>query len=732
MKKLLALLILSGLILSSCAIGRGGDIEQLDPLGTGGDTPTDTTDPIGDHSADVSDTTDTPVSDTVDTTSPEPDTTEPADTDEPDENIFFENEKYKVTVTEDGEYLYYCESLGLTHEFADAFVLEGRVYLVREGNGVCALYAPSEQGQLKSRMNASKFTKCGEFVWADGKLYDWQLVEIFELRLPWYIYDSYSSMSAWEYDEENSVLNIVAEYKDIEFKYEVYLALDTDCDMPGGSSIVAQDTSGRSAVHRALDGYYFTYDHLTVKVPVSGNFDDVSMLSDDGARFFRIVDGEIECIDVEFLFRKTPTGQYYVAFSSVTSNLSEIIEKTALNAHEYNGAQVLILEPKTYIVKDGEVIHVFDRFYSFVQTVGEFLTIGNPNMSEPYIVLKPDLTLFSESEFSDFIQLDDGNYSAIYSESVQGVIFDKDGAVIYESPEDIAVWDIGSAEKRGDDGTLTRLGDWMLAKFSDGTLRMLTPYGEELCNFGEISDNVYYHRMISGYYSKEGYPTGLYFKIEDKNDKSEKNHTHHGYEYYYSFETGEFGMIDLGYVDYAYAKPVLYLYPTEAIDVTVTFEHPERLTVDYPKYTDGWRVTAMPDGTLTGENGREYYALYWEEDSESAYYAFPDGFCVSGEDSAAFLEEKLAALGFTDKEANEFIIYWLPILEASQYNLIRFELTEEREASNALHITPAPDSLLRVAMHIKAVDAPVDICEQRLPAFERVGFVAVEWGGCIH
>ena len=34
-------------------------------------------------------------------------------------------------------------------------------------------------------------------------------------------------------------------------------------------------------------------------------------------------------------------------------------------------------------------------------------------------------------------------------------------------------------------------------------------------------------------------------------------------------------------------------------------------------------------------------------------------------------------LGLNDREAEEFIVYWLPKLEENKYNLIRFETAEE-------------------------------------------------------
>ena len=92
-------------------------------------------------------------------------------------------------------------------------------------------------------------------------------------------------------------------------------------------------------------------------------------------------------------------------------------------------------------------------------------------------------------------------------------------------------------------------------------------------------------------------------------------------------------------------------------------------------------------------------------------------------------EEKLAIIGLNAKERNEFIMYWLPILEKNQKSLVYFELTEERDTYNKIIINPNPDSLLRVAIHVKKVSKKVDIKEQKLQTFKRTGFTAVEWGG---
>ncbi len=177
----------------------------------------------------------------------------------------------------------------------------------------------------------------------------------------------------------------------------------------------------------------------------------------------------------------------------------------------------------------------------------------------------------------------------------------------------------------------------------------------------------------------------------------------------------------------ALAKPVIYLYPEEETEVTVCLDYDGELTCTYPAYDGGWTVTAQPDGILTDAEGRTYNYLYWEGVA-STEYDFSQGFCVPGEDTAAFLEDALARLGLTRREANEFIVYWLPRMEPNPYNLIAFQATAYTDHAR-LTITPEPDSLLRVFMAWQPLDTQEDIPAQNLPAFDRTGFTVVEWGG---
>ncbi|MBR3998376.1 MAG: hypothetical protein IKI93_08550, partial [Clostridia bacterium] len=363
-----------------------------------------------------------------------------------------------------------------------------------------------------------------------------------------------------------------------------------------------------------------------------------------------------------------------------------------------------------------------------------------------YYVYTEDMTLISEETFSLTAVTDDGTLLAVpylrNDAPTQFRIYSKNGELLKTSREYEKVLfvcrDWIYAVRNGklclldtDENTIVEFTDWSDRMFIHWMLSGFKKESPAQTDAEEPFKYHYYERNEAGEYTEtetDVYPEGLYLLTED--ESIDYGVTGRAKEYFYSPETGLAGMLAWGEVG-GYAKPVLYLYPEEETEVSVSFAHPEILTTVYPTYEESWQMTAEPDGTLTDERGREYYALYWEE-SGFMPTDFETGFCVPRENAAAFLEEKLDHLGLTNREANEMIMYWLPIMEKSEYSLVFFELTESREKYNHLHITPVPDSLLRIAIHIRHSDEFVHVEEQILPAWERHGFSAVEWGGTVH
>ena len=192
-------------------------------------------------------------------------------------------------------------------------------------------------------------------------------------------------------------------------------------------------------------------------------------------------------------------------------------------------------------------------------------------------------------------------------------------------------------------------------------------------------------------------------------------------------------------------KPVVYVYPEEEQGLTMTIDVKGTLDMVYPaperqvQTEEGtrasWTISAAPDGTLTDASGRSYPYVFWEgpvrQDTPER------GFIVAREDAVPFLEEKLALLGLTDKEAADFITFWAPQIRANEYTFVSFDASSYTararysftdEAGNQV----VPDTFIRVFMTIRAADANEEVTPQVFgPTPTRSGFTAVEWGGAV-
>ena len=176
-------------------------------------------------------------------------------------------------------------------------------------------------------------------------------------------------------------------------------------------------------------------------------------------------------------------------------------------------------------------------------------------------------------------------------------------------------------------------------------------------------------------------------------------------------------------------KPVIYLYSDEDIEVDIQINGTE-LTTTYPLYEDKWSVSVKEKNNIIDKNGREYNYLYWEGLSED-FLETSKGFIVSKDNYIGFLEDKLAYIGLTDREACDFISYWLPYMNEFEYCLVSFQMENYAEQVK-LNYSVIPDNELRVFVAFKGLDEPIDVEAQDLSYysdFERAGFTVVEWGG---
>lgn len=120
-------------------------------------------------------------------------------------------------------------------------------------------------------------------------------------------------------------------------------------------------------------------------------------------------------------------------------------------------------------------------------------------------------------------------------------------------------------------------------------------------------------------------------------------------------------------------------------------------------------------------------------DGHSSKQIIPqDGFIVPSKETVTFLEEKLAYLGLNRREANEFIMYWLPRMENNAYNFIHFSGKQYEELAE-LEITPKPETIIRVMMLTQPLKSRMDYPLQDLSTLKKIRkcFTFVEWGGSI-
>ena len=179
-------------------------------------------------------------------------------------------------------------------------------------------------------------------------------------------------------------------------------------------------------------------------------------------------------------------------------------------------------------------------------------------------------------------------------------------------------------------------------------------------------------------------------------------------------------------------KPVIYLYPEKTTEVDFKFNFKGKLLTTFPKYDTSWKITAYSDGKIFDKKTNRFYnSLFWDGEMSfpSEHYNYKSGFVVAKKDLTSFLIQKLEHIGLNTNETNDFIQFWLPILEKNELNFIHFLVNSDYDCISTNDINPKPDTNLRVFMEFYGLEHDIQIEEQKLPKTNRIGFTLVEWGG---
>src|SRR5881628_2158254 len=180
------------------------------------------------------------------------------------------------------------------------------------------------------------------------------------------------------------------------------------------------------------------------------------------------------------------------------------------------------------------------------------------------------------------------------------------------------------------------------------------------------------------------------------------------------------------------AEPIIYLYPTTALEVHVEAKPLHAIKASIPPYRSGWDVVALPSGALTGVTDRKTYSyLFWEGLSAISPMR-QEGFVMPQEEVAGFFERMLPKLGLNERESSDFRAAWLPRFHDAPYYFITFLPRETIDRLAPLVVTPKPDAVIRVLMDFRPLWTRETVGTPDLPKPpKRRGFTVVEWGGIL-
>ncbi|MGD0037616.1 MAG: hypothetical protein ABSC53_10030 [Bacteroidota bacterium] len=173
-------------------------------------------------------------------------------------------------------------------------------------------------------------------------------------------------------------------------------------------------------------------------------------------------------------------------------------------------------------------------------------------------------------------------------------------------------------------------------------------------------------------------------------------------------------------------KPNIYLYPQTTRNLSVALEFPMGGSIlqSVPLYSSGWNVSVEPSGKIN----QQYDYLFYESKNPDAYQ-YDSGWIVSRDTLSSFFTNNLLLAGFSEREKNDFIEYWIPRLVEYPYYTIYPQFANEIGKTIQLKISESPDNMLRLFYVIQGrSDFGKTLPVPLISAFKRIGFIVAEWG----
>ncbi len=173
-------------------------------------------------------------------------------------------------------------------------------------------------------------------------------------------------------------------------------------------------------------------------------------------------------------------------------------------------------------------------------------------------------------------------------------------------------------------------------------------------------------------------------------------------------------------------KPNIYIYPEVKTNLFVSLKFPVggSVTVSEPPYQNGWNITVEPSGRIN-----DAYDYLFYESGNPDLCQYESGWVVKNSNLTTFFSENMLATGFSQREINDFLDYWIPILDSHPFYIIYPQYKSDIDKMILLELSQQPDNILRLFYSIKgSTDEDIKLSPPLIPKFERSGFVVAEWG----
>lgn len=459
-------------------------------------------------------------------------------------------------------------------------------------------------------------------------------------------------------------------------------------------------------------------------------------------RYFK-VDDKIFVISGSSFIDLAKDGTGLVVGRTTDSDPNDDIDDSYdLQAKSNLESNVVVLNKKDFdFVADNTFPKISDTTYEFTTTKGAKFDI----FSFESLVI---------SDFSSYTLVDDYNGLKIYeAKNKKYVLVDREGfAQTLSLVLSIDINNADDATYAWDDGTQSK-GNIYYSSYgtceasSDATYQYVfeSVNADNLKKIGTIDNTNIYEKknLANDTFTKkiynEDYIDTEYWKtnsltVDDTKPLSFAQYlTYHpviyikdAYGDYVRFTHIDFFMVG------GCAKPAIYLYPTQTTDISVKVTpNNGKLTFTYPKYNNGWNVSADINGKLVNKNDNKTYDYLWWDSYTYKLTVPQNGFVVNKKDISSFLDSKLNAMNLNSKEINEFKSYWVKKInnEDSQYLYVTFLFNNDVNQIARLTVNPQPQNIFRVFMLYKPVDSTYETEPLNILKADRNGYTLIEWGG---